>query len=509
MAGEGASGDRFLDGIVAWAGRRRDIVAVVMTGSRARPDAIVDEMSDYDLEIFTTNPELYTSSAEWMAEIAEVWVCLPLTSRRGCPTRLVVFEGGSKVDFSIFPVGELEEMVQRQALDELYVRGFRVLQDRWGLAARLPAPSLSPPARSIPAEDEFRAAVEEFWFEASHMPKYLQRGELWVVKYRDWTMKELLLRMLEWHAAATSGERPDVWHMGMRMSEWARPDVWEGVQQVFGRFDAGDSWGALLATVSLFRRAATETAAKLGYAYPRKVDEAISGYLRKFEGRFQQGVDRPAGGRSLRPIVLASASPRRHELLGRLGVPFEVAAPEIEEDLSGGQRPERLARRLAAAKALAAAAAHPDRDVLAADTLVIDRGVILGKPATGDEAREMLRGLRGKGHRVITGIAVVAPGRGRPSVAHARTQVRMRPYSDDEIEASIARGDPFDKAGAYAIQDELFRPVASYEGCYCNVVGLPLWSTIALLQRSGVEVGEPDVRLLLPQCAACPARQEV
>lgn len=279
--------DDLLQRVVDWANRQPDIVALIMTGSHACPDAMVDELSDYDLEIFTTNPERYTSSADWMTEIGKVWVYLPLTSSRGCPTRLVVFEGGGKVDFSVFPVQALEDAVSSQELSDLYDRGYRVLVDKEGLAAGLPAPSYAPPVRARPTEAEFRAAVEEFWFEASHIPKYLQRDDLWVVKFRDWTMKELLLRMLEWHAAAMSDEHPDVWHIGTRMKDWVRPDVWERLHDAFGRFDAADSWRALLATVSLFRDIASETAEGLGYQYPQEVDDAISGYLRGFEGKFK------------------------------------------------------------------------------------------------------------------------------------------------------------------------------------------------------------------------------
>ena len=127
-----------------------------------------------------------------------------------------------------------------------------------------------------------------------------------------------------------------------------------------------------------------------------------------------------------------------------------------------------MARRLARAKALAVAARYPALPVLAADTVVVFRGRLLGKPADEAEAWAMLRGLRGRWHRVITAVALARDGRTR--VDHAVTQVRMREYSDEEIAASIARGDPFDKAGAYAIQDECFRPVAEYRG-WIDLVG--------------------------------------
>lgn len=203
-------------------------------------------------------------------------------------------------------------------------------------------------------------------------------------------------------------------------------------------------------------------------------------------------------------LVLASASPRRRQLLSRLGVQFVVRAVEIAEDVRPGARPELEARRLAREKAEAARLRDKEAAVLAADTVVVLDGVVLGKPADEAEARRMLLQLRGRGHEVITAVALLPRGERRPLVRHALTRVWMREYTDDEIEASLARGDPFDKAGAYAIQDEVLRPVGSYEGCYCNVVGLPLWHVIEMLRKTGT--AEPGTERLLPQCAACPLR---
>lgn len=202
-------------------------------------------------------------------------------------------------------------------------------------------------------------------------------------------------------------------------------------------------------------------------------------------------------------LVLASASPRRHELLSRLGVPFGVSPTDIEEDVRES-RPELAARRLARAKAEAARLLEPKPAIIAADTIVWHDGEALGKPRDAAEARDMLRQLRGDSHEVVTAVALLPAGDTSALVRHAITRVRMREYADEEIEASIARGDPFDKAGAYAIQDPLFEPVESYEGCYCNVVGLPLWSTIELLRRAGFELTHVKESDLLPQCAGCP-----
>ena len=205
-------------------------------------------------------------------------------------------------------------------------------------------------------------------------------------------------------------------------------------------------------------------------------------------------------------IILASRSPRRRELLAHLGVPFRVVVPEVEEDAepaSSGQ-PEGLAEALALAKAEAVARDEGEAVVIAADTIVVDGDTILGKPADGAAAAETLRRLRGKTHRVITGLAVVDAGSGRRAASHVVTAVRMRDYSDAEVAAYVARGEPLDKAGAYAIQDEQFHPVASYDGCYCNVVGLPLKALVILLRRAGLDIRVDSLQDLPPQCAACP-----
>jgi septum formation protein len=203
-------------------------------------------------------------------------------------------------------------------------------------------------------------------------------------------------------------------------------------------------------------------------------------------------------------LILASASPRRRELLRRLGLSFTVDVAGTEEDApSRTQHVERVARRLAREKAQVVAARHPAALILAADTIVVYRGRLFGKPESDDEARAMLQGLRGRWHQVTTGV-VLAGGRAM-RVRHATTRIRMRHYSDAEIDAYIARGEPFDKAGGYAIQDEQFAPVAEHRGCYCNTVGLPLWTVSELLDQAGIGIA-PTLRDMPAECARCPLR---
>ncbi len=169
----------------------------------------------------------------------------------------------------------------------------------------------------------------------------------------------------------------------------------------------------------------------------------------------------------------------------------------ISEEPLAGESPVHLARRLALAKAEAASdrltrnlAGQPPTNVLVigADTVVAFQGRSVGKPANAGEAIRILHELRGKQHRVITGIAVVEPRTGRKLVRTEVTRVRLRRLTDEEIAAYVATGDPLDKAGAYAIQNEQVQPVEAIDGCYTNVVGLPLCTLGDVLNRFGVRV---------------------
>jgi MAF protein len=199
-----------------------------------------------------------------------------------------------------------------------------------------------------------------------------------------------------------------------------------------------------------------------------------------------------------RRLRLASASPRRRLLLPLLGFPVEVCSTAIDEQPRPDERPADLALRLAWEKALAAGPPGPNEVVVGSDTDVSVDGRILGKPPDPDAARVMLRALRGRAHAVTSGVALLATG---DSFAETiTTAVRMRGYSDSEIDAYVTGGRPLDKAGAYAIQDQDFGPVERIEGCYLNVVGLPLCSVSRGLRALGWPL--PPERLE-PPCRLC------
>jgi len=187
-------------------------------------------------------------------------------------------------------------------------------------------------------------------------------------------------------------------------------------------------------------------------------------------------------------FVLASRSPRRRELLGRLGLDFTVDVADVDESSFPGEPPEALVCRLCRAKAAAVADHHAGEVVLAADTIVVLDGVILGKPRDPLDAVAMLSALRDRVHIVYTAVCVIHDGRAATRLS--ATGVTMRAYTDAEIEAYVETGDPLDKAGAYGIQDPRFAPVAALDGCYSAVMGLPLGLAAELLAEAGVGVSE-------------------
>lgn len=190
-------------------------------------------------------------------------------------------------------------------------------------------------------------------------------------------------------------------------------------------------------------------------------------------------------------IILASASPRRRELLRQAGIPFEVIPGDVPEHERSADTPEALARLLAEEKAQAVAGGIEDGLVLGADTIVVVDGKVLGKPADAADAAGMLRLLAGRTHQVITGVALVERRQGQSAgtdVQHAVTDVTFLPWTEEDIAAYTATGEPLDKAGAYAIQGYASVLIEGIRGCYFNVVGLPLHLVARMLRARGVPV---------------------
>lgn len=206
------------------------------------------------------------------------------------------------------------------------------------------------------------------------------------------------------------------------------------------------------------------------------------------------------------PLVLASASPRRRQIIRQLGLPYSVCVSPADEDaaqLHYNGPADGLAQWTAAHKAVMTLTLpeYANHLIIAADTTVLLEDQILNKPRDEAHARELLLSLRGRWHRVVTGVVVAAMIDGQLQM-HGKsciTPVLMRPYSEEEIAAYIASGDPMDKAGAYGIQHPEFQPTERINGCYLNVVGLPLCTLVELLAKFDVSPAATGL-----QCTACP-----
>ena len=187
-------------------------------------------------------------------------------------------------------------------------------------------------------------------------------------------------------------------------------------------------------------------------------------------------------------LVLASASPRRSELLRNAGISFQVEPAHVPEVPLPQETPLAYAQRLAREKALMVFARHPNEVVLGADTVVVVDNHLLEKPSDAQDAARMLRLLSGRSHQVITGVCVVARGFERTEAEI--TEVSFSPLSDEEIAGYVRTGEPMDKAGAYGIQGIASRWVKGIEGCYFNVVGLPVQRVYRLLRAAEQATGE-------------------
>jgi len=187
-------------------------------------------------------------------------------------------------------------------------------------------------------------------------------------------------------------------------------------------------------------------------------------------------------------VILASSSPRRRDLLRQIGVEFTVDPADVDESILSGEVPEDYAVRVSLDKARVAARKAGEGIVIAADTIVVFKDVILGKPDDSHDAKRMLEMLSGNMHRVITGLAVMNAATGMVLCKTATTKVWFRNLEKDQVKRYVLSGEPLDKAGAYGIQGKGALLVARIEGCYNNVVGLPLALLDEMLREFGIKL---------------------
>ncbi|HIH46745.1 TPA: NUDIX domain-containing protein [Candidatus Woesearchaeota archaeon] len=273
--------------IIDWVQTNPKIKALLLVGSRAQQN-MVDELSDYDVSVFTDSISSIINEDQWLNQFGKVWICVHEHKEwegQSFPTRLVIFEGGIKVDFSFWPTDLLKRWNQGAPMPDDLMAGFNILVDKEKLTQNLP--KHPKPLTSKPTQQMFDTVIQEFWFEAYHVSKYLKRNDLWSALFRMGLLRDhFLLKMIEWNEQARSNWTVLLHPNGKNLHSWVCPETREAVQHVFAHFDQTDCWDALKHAINLFRRSAAETAAMCGFTLS-ELDQTMTEYIFK---RMQNGL---------------------------------------------------------------------------------------------------------------------------------------------------------------------------------------------------------------------------
>ncbi len=273
-----------LERVVWWAESHPLIRAVILESSRAVEQAPLDRFSDYDILLVVSDTRPFAENNDWQRFFGE-----PLV-RFGDPVavlgvethmRLVMYHDHTRIDFAIWPIELLQRLVEQQLSTDFLDWGYRVLLDKDGLAARLPAPTRTAHIPPKPTEQAYLALIEEFWWESTYVAKNLWRDDLVFARYNlDVVMRsELLLPLLEWRIELDHdwAWKPGVVGRGLKRA--LPPDLWSAFEHTYVGPGIAENWEALFVMTALFRRLAIEVGQALGYTYPQELDDGVTAYL--------------------------------------------------------------------------------------------------------------------------------------------------------------------------------------------------------------------------------------
>ncbi len=276
--------DAVIGRIVAWATGNELIRAVLLEGSRGDPSAAIDEFSDYDIAIVVADRTPFTESLtwiEWFGEPIVHWGDRRLIDGIEYNARLVMYEGGTRIDYQVWQPEAIHTMVARGRVPAILDTGYRVLLDRDGITKELPVATHTAHIPSRPDEAEFLALVNDFWWETLYVAKNLRRDELFPARWSlDTEMKhDMLRRMVEWRTEIDRDWSIRPGNLGRGFKRLLPADLWREIEQTFVGAESDESWEALWATIRVFRRVAIEVAAALGFEYPGDLDSRVTAYL--------------------------------------------------------------------------------------------------------------------------------------------------------------------------------------------------------------------------------------
>jgi aminoglycoside 6-adenylyltransferase len=275
-----------LQKVKAWGDQSNLIRAILLIGSRGSVEGPKDEFSDYDLSVFVTKVEAFVKDESWIATFGEVLLMLPEQGElfgMKFPARLIIFEDGTRIDFTFFDAGLLRQMASDLDFPRWMQLGHRVLIDKDGVAQHLPQ---KPPTPTPPDEVEYQALINEFFWESTYVAKYLYREDIWPAKFSEWLMKDqLLMNMLAWSAQARHRWQINIGYMGRGLQQWLSPTHFDQLESTFTGFDIEDNWRALKILIALFRKTAMEVGTNLGYDYPQKLEDGVLNHIEERTGR--------------------------------------------------------------------------------------------------------------------------------------------------------------------------------------------------------------------------------
>jgi aminoglycoside 6-adenylyltransferase len=281
--------------LIAWAEAQPSIRAMILTSTRARPDGLVDALSDHDVILAVTDVGEFTTSNAWMhgyGRPAAQWG--DQHDLLGAETffRGVVYDDGAKIDYMIWPDSLLERVAEADPLPTQLDAGYRVLIDKDHHTSRWPTPTYTAHIPPRPTAEEYRALVEEFWWSSTYVAKALWRGEVIFAKFAlDHDAKhEAVRRMLEWRIELDHGWTLKPGAYGRGLERLLPPSIWNEFAATYVGANIEENWAALFATTDLFRKVATEVGNALGFEYPVEVDETITAHLEAV-----RGMPRPSG----------------------------------------------------------------------------------------------------------------------------------------------------------------------------------------------------------------------
>lgn len=273
-----------LERLTEWAMQHTLVRALVLESSRAVDQAPLDALSDYDVLLVVSDMRPFIEDDTWLSAYGTPIVTFSNSLsdwEADSYIRMALYEDHTKIDYILCPLEVMREIVERQQLPDLLDWGYRVLLDKDGVTAELPAPTRTAYVPARPTEREYQALVEEFWWEATYVAKNLWRDDLMFARYNlDVVMRhDLLLRMLEWRVEIDHHWTWKPGIVGRGLKRHLPADIWSELETTWAGADIAENWRALFAITALFRRVAGEVGDAVGYAYPHALDERVTAYI--------------------------------------------------------------------------------------------------------------------------------------------------------------------------------------------------------------------------------------